>query len=229
DGTLVNLEGRLQRTTVGAEPPAGVRAPLRWIAGLGRRLGAKVPSHAAGAYRTLLAAVEPGRLPAPDHGSIPPEGILGVTGGPAPIPVVDAAPELADGELTLYVAPNLYDHPAVAHTEAMDFLHADARLTMSRDDARARGLARGSRALVTVAGREVEVTVTTSTRLLAGHARVQAGTPGFAPGRTGWFAARVEAIAGSGTVPASDSDPVATPLGAGADLDAPPTLRGEGN
>ena len=44
---------------------------------------------------------------------------------------------------------------------------------------------------VSVDGREVTATLVTSTRVPSGHARVHAGTPGFAPGHTGWSTARI--------------------------------------
>ncbi|MCW2928163.1 MAG: NADH-quinone oxidoreductase, chain [Thermoleophilia bacterium] len=194
EGTLVNLEGRLQRMTVGADTPGDVRAQLRWIAGLARRLGASVPGTAAGAFRQLAAATV-GTLPATSHGDIPSGGILGVSGGPAPWPLgEDVAVSAADGELALYVAPYLFDASEVAHTEAMDFLRDEARLVLHRSEAIARGLQRGDRASLTVGGRAVEVTVITSPRVAPGHARIHAGTPGFAPGRTGWTTASLEAL-----------------------------------
>jgi NADH-quinone oxidoreductase subunit G len=193
DGTLVNLEGRLQRLTVGAGTPGQVVPQLRWIAGVARRLGATVPGNAASAFRQLAAAAGD-RLPASSHGEIPLDGVLGVTGGPAPRFEPEHAPSVGDGQLALYVAPNLYDAPEVACTESMAFLTEIATLTLNRADARAAGLVSGDSAMVeTEGGRDVAVVIRTSRTVQPGHARVQAGTPGFAPGRTGWVAARVRA------------------------------------
>ena len=195
DGTMVNLEGRLQRLTTGVEPPAGARTPLRWIAGLARRLGAtEVAGHAAGAFRQL-AAERDERLPVTSYAAIPPEGVLGVSGG-APAPdAANAAPSVGDGELALYVAPFLYDAAEVEHAEAMGFLRDTTRLTLAREDARAHGLGRGDRATATVDGRELDVTIWTSPRIAPGHARVHAGTPGMPAGHTGWSTVRI--VAGS--------------------------------
>jgi hypothetical protein len=58
----------------------------------------------------------------------------------------------------------------------------------------------------TEGGRDVAVVIRTSRTVQPGHARVQAGTPGFAPGRTGWVAARVradESAQATGTVSAN--------------------------
>jgi NADH-quinone oxidoreductase subunit G len=225
EGSLVNLEGRLQRMTVGAEAPQGTKPQLRWIAGLARRVGANVPGHAAGAFRQLATAHE-GRLPVTNHGSIPSDGILGVTGGAAPKHAPETAPVLGSGELALYVAPYLYDSSECAHVEAMDFLRADATVQLAREDARRLGLARGDRATLSIdGGRELDVTITTSTRMLAGTARVHAGTGRLPAGRTGWHAARITPAGGA----SAEAQPAAvatdTPTGAGDDIDAPPSER----
>jgi NADH-quinone oxidoreductase subunit G len=201
EGTLVNLEGRLQRMTVGADTPGEVVPQLRWIAGLARRLGAKVPGHAAGAFRQLADAAA-GRLPVTTHGAIPPGGILGVQGGPAPVHAPEQGVTPGSGELALYVAPFLYDAVEVEHAEAMGFLRDEARLHVNRADARSAGLSRGDRAAIELDGRSVEVTIVPSRRVAPGHARVHAGTPGFAPGRTGWHVARLHAAAAAVTAAA---------------------------
>jgi NADH-quinone oxidoreductase subunit G len=193
DGTLVNLEGRLQRTTVGAQPPGEVVPQLRWIAGLARRLGASVPGHAAGAYRQLAAA-HGSNLPAATHGEIGLHGLLGVQGGPAPVHAPDQAPQVGDGQLALFVAPSLFDAPEVACTEAMRFLVDTATVHLNRADARTLGLTRGDHARVELDdGTSVLATIATSARIAPGHARTSAGHGSFAPGRTGWRAARVHA------------------------------------
>jgi NADH-quinone oxidoreductase subunit G len=183
DGTLVNLEGRLQRMTVGAETPGQVVPQLRWLAGLARRLGASVPGHAAGAYRQLAAAAGD-RLPAASHGEIGPQGVLGVQGGPVPTHTPEQLVTAGSDELALYVAPSLFDSAEVAHAEAMDFLHDETKLHVNRADAR-----------LAVDGRIVDATIVTSPRVAPGHARVHAGTPGFAPGRTGWHVAKLSPVA----------------------------------
>ncbi|MEO6867328.1 MAG: 2Fe-2S iron-sulfur cluster-binding protein [Gaiellales bacterium] len=203
EGTLVNLEGRLQRMMVGAASPDGVQLPLRWVTALTRRLGGStVASHAAGAFRQLSAA-HAGALPAAKHGEIPAEGILGVTAGAAPTHQPKAGVTPADGELALYVAPHLFDCAEAAHMDAMEFLRDEAKLHLHRADAEAHGLGRADRAVLQVAGRDVEVTIVTSTRIARGHARVHAGTPGFAAGRTGWTTARLV-----GAVAPTDTDAV---------------------
>jgi NADH-quinone oxidoreductase subunit G len=199
EGSVVNLEGRLQRMTVGADMPGELKPQLRWLAGLARRLGANVPGHAAGAFRQLAAANE-GRMPVTNHGSIPAGGILGVTGG-TPAEPMRATPVQASGdELALYVAPFLYDAPEVAYTEAMAFLRDEAKLTISRADARERGLATGDRATLELSGRTVPVTIVTSKRISAGCARIHAGVPGMPAGRTGWTTATLASATTAATV-----------------------------
>ena len=224
DGTLVNLEGRLQRMSVGADTPGEVVPQLRWLAGLARRLGGSVQGNAASAFRQLAEA-NPGRLPVASHGEIPLDGVLGVTGGSPAVRLVEEPIEVAAGELALYVAPNLFDAAEVRHTEAMSFLTRDAVLHVNRSDAASRGLSRGDRATVELAdGRTVEVVVTTSRRIAPGHARVHAGTPGFHAGRTGWTTVRLAGAAAQSHAHAEVA--AGTPaVGAGDQLEAPPTER----
>ncbi|MCB0877923.1 MAG: hypothetical protein KDC46_02955, partial [Thermoleophilia bacterium] len=208
EGTLVNLEGRLQRMTVGAETPGQVVPQLRWIAGLARRLGAKVPGHAAGTFRQLAAAAGE-RLPATTHGEIPLDGLLGVHGGPVATHRPEQAPQLAAGQLALYVAPNLFDAAEVAHTDAMSFLTATTTVHLNRAEARAAGLSRGATVRVELDDdRAFDAVVATTTRIAAGHARVAAGTGSLPAGHTGWHAARITPLA---TEPVAAA---ATPTGA---------------
>ncbi len=231
DGTLVNLEGRLQRMSVGADTPGEVVPQLRWIAGLARRLGASVQGNAASAFRQLAEASD-GRLPVTTHGAIPHDGILGVSGGPAAARIADEAPQVADGELALYVAPYLFDAPEVAHAEAMAFLRDDAMVHLHRDDARELGVSRGDRVVIGTPFGDVDAGVLTSRRIMRGHARAYAGTPGFAPGRTGWHAVSITSVSPSSSTSEDAQVALSTPAaGAGDQLDAPPTERpadGEG-
>jgi NADH-quinone oxidoreductase subunit G len=176
DGTLVNLEGRLQRLTLGAAAPDDVKPELAWLAGLARRLSVPIPGWSAGAYRAM--AVRSAALPAATHGDIPAEGILGVGGGPVPRPRVTAPVTVRDGELSLYVAPNLYDADDVANTERMAFLREATPVVLNREDARARGLQRGDDVQLTVDGSTFKARVDTSSRIQEGHARVPSGAPG---------------------------------------------------
>ena len=204
DGTLVNMEGRLQRLTVGAAPADGIRTPLTWIAGLARRLGSRLPGSAASVYRRMVDAAPAGRFPVTTHGDITQHGVLGVSGGvaPAQLPAV-TAPTPADGELVLYVSPFLYDAREVEHTPAMNFLRDETKVVVNRMDARSRGLLNGDRVQLRAGVTTVEATIVTSSRLAPGHARVHAGTPGFPAGRTGWFAASITALAQTAPAPAN--------------------------
>jgi hypothetical protein len=183
-----------------------------------------VQGNAASAFRQLAEASD-GRLPVTTHGAIPHDGILGVSGGPAATRIVEEAPQVVAGELALYVAPNLFDANEVAHSEAMSFLTREAVLHLNRSDAAERGLSRGDRATAEVDGRTVQVTIATSRRVAPGHARVHAGTPGFAPGRTGWTSVRVQGSTAAAAHEHADVT-VGTPaVGAGEQIDAPPTER----
>ncbi|MCW2949319.1 MAG: hypothetical protein JWN41_332, partial [Thermoleophilia bacterium] len=157
-----------------------------------------VPSSAASVFR-LIAESHGDNFPVTTHGAIEPGGVLGVSGGAVAPTVAVEAPQTDRDELALFVAPFLYDAPEVVHTPAMEFLRDTARLTLNRADARQLGLTRGDRAQLEFDGHVVEVTVVTSTRLTSGHVRIHAGTPGVAPGRSGWHSARVTALAAAHT------------------------------
>ena len=191
DGTTVNLEGRLQRMTVGASPRGGIKPELSWISGLARRLGATVPGHAAGAFRVAAKAVG-AALPVSSHADIPEGGMLGVGGSVLARPVTPPAVAPREGELVLQVAPVLYDGTDVTHAKSMAFLQAQHTVTMARADAASRGLSRGDEVVVSVDGATYRGTVAVSRRQGAGTARLLAGTCGAPAGRTGYHAASVE-------------------------------------
>lgn len=180
DGTLVNLEGRLQRLTLGAAAPDEVKPELSWLAGLARRLAVPIPGWAAGAYRGMASRNT--AMPVATHGEIPAEGILGVSGGPVPRPQLATSITTREGELSLYVAPNLYDADDVANTERMAFLREATPVVLNREDARSRGLRRGDDVQLTIDGSAFTARVDTSSRIQEGHARVPSGAPGVPRG-----------------------------------------------
>ena len=53
EGTVTNLEGRVQRLRAAATPPPGVPDGYGWTAELGERLGLEVPADAAQAFTEL--------------------------------------------------------------------------------------------------------------------------------------------------------------------------------
>ncbi|MBC7644315.1 MAG: hypothetical protein H7123_04255 [Thermoleophilia bacterium] len=210
DGTTVNLEGRLQRMTVGASPRDGIKPELSWLAGIARRFGAVVPGHAAGAYRVAARAFT-STLPAETHADVPHDGLLGVTGRVLARPGTPASVTTRDGELVLQVAPFLYDGADVAHANGMRFLREQNQVTIARADAANRGLARGDRVTVGVVdGDEYHATVSISRRQSAGTARLFAGTCGAPSGRTGYYAATVAAAPGVTVGPGFDSSAAAS-------------------
>lgn len=189
DGSSVNLEGRLQRLTMGAPAPDEIRSTLSWVAGLARRAGASVPGNAAGAFRALSSAL-PGVFPAATHGDIPEGGVAGVTTGVASH-ALQATHNPAAGELMLFVSPFLYDGEDVEHARSMEFLRDQHTITLARSDASQLGVSRGDHVTIEIDGRVHDAHVLTSRRIAAGHARMLASTAGLAPGRSGYRTARV--------------------------------------
>ena len=56
EGTVTNLEGRVQRLRAAATPPEGVPDGYGWTAELGERLGLEVPVDAPQAFAELAAS-----------------------------------------------------------------------------------------------------------------------------------------------------------------------------
>jgi NADH-quinone oxidoreductase subunit G len=216
NGTSVNLEGRLQRVNAAGTLPETMKAELTWLAGLARRLGEVVPGNAGGVFRVAAAHLG-SRLPVSALGEIPDDGILGVTGGPAPLPVGAGAPTAHD-QLTLFVSPFLYDGGDVDRTERMQFLKTElGRLTLARDDARAMGIARGDEVSVTFGDTTAVARVAISKRVAPGYARMFEGTCGIAGGTQGYHAATITKIAAAAGDEAALAAATATPAITGTD------------
>lgn len=195
DGTMVNLEGRIQRLTVGAGTPEQVVPPLRWLGALARQLGAtSVTTHAAGVFRQIASAY-PERFPVSRHGDIPSEGVLGVSAAPmANEGVAEATSQPHPGDGHRFVARltrNMYDAREVRHSEAMQFLLDDATITVNRDDARELGLLSGDVAQVQTDETTFDARIRTSRSLMRGFVRVPAGSHNLAPHQIGWVSCSV--------------------------------------
>lgn len=186
DGSMVNLEGRVQRLTVAASPPAGIKAPLLWISQIARKAKLKLPASAASIYKRL-AEENSSNFSITSHDDIGPQGALGVSGGENAALI--QAPEFTEpnaDEFILHVTPFLYDAREVEYVEAMSFLRDEAKIVMNKVDARKLRMRRGDKAVITTSTGTVEVTVDTSSSIATNYARVHAGTPGFKSGRSGW-------------------------------------------
>ncbi len=188
EGSLVNLEGRIQHRPATAVAPDGVETAWWWLTQLGRRLDLDLPGSVMGAFRAC-AADRGELLPAQAIGDVPAGGALGVVSAPGvaaasvlPIELDGAGDSAADGgtSLTVFVAPFLYDAADVRHANKMAFLTGDAAsVAVSREDARTAGLAAGDSVEMALwDGAEwvvVPARLAVSARIETGHARMFAG------------------------------------------------------
>src|SRR5262249_49245077 len=145
DGTLLNLEGRLQRLRRAAVPP--VPDELAWISKLATRFGVEISPHASVLFdeasercfagvaagvvgeRAPLSASAPSEAPAP-----------ATTPTPAAAPVPD---EHFLGELRLVRYSPLFSGPIVERVEELEFLRPEAEIELATADAERREISNG--------------------------------------------------------------------------------------
>jgi NADH-quinone oxidoreductase subunit G len=175
DGTVMNLEGRVQRLRRAVTAPCPDE--LAWISKLARRFGVELSPHAAVVfseaashlYRDLdldevgLHAALPGRVPyeAPEPAT---------TTAPEPPP----APEDAHfvGELRLHRVHGLFSGPAVERVPELRFQRPVAEVELSPSDADRRGIATGDAVHVRSNGTSVELRARVNRKLIGGVARI---------------------------------------------------------
>jgi NADH-quinone oxidoreductase subunit G len=169
DGSLVNLEGRVQRLRRAVVPP--VPDEIAWVAKLGARFGIALSPHPAVVFEELSPKL---------FGGI----TYGETGDRAPLPArapLAAAPQApavdpepapaAAGSLRLVRYRALFSGPAVERVAELQFQRPTDEIELAQADAERLGVAAGD--LVTVAsnGSSVTLRARVNRRLVAGAAR----------------------------------------------------------
>jgi NADH-quinone oxidoreductase subunit G len=175
DGTLMNLEGRLQRLRRAVIPPCPDESA--WIATLAERFGVEVSPHPALVYAELSETLYGGVPEAAVGGQAPlPERVPYQEPAPATTPE-PAAPKAAPpgpvlGPLRLVRYRPLFSGPAVERVPELQFQRPEPVLELSAEDADRRGVATGDTVSVRSNGTSVELRARIDRRLLAGVARV---------------------------------------------------------
>jgi predicted molibdopterin-dependent oxidoreductase YjgC len=170
DGTLVNLEGRLQRLRRTATPPCPDE--LEWIAELAARFGVDVAPYAAAVFAEVSELVY-GGLSFGEVGERAP-----LRGYPDAAEHVErpALPEPRSqprkGEIRLVAYKPLFSGPAVERVSELQFQRPQPELTLSRADARAKGIRNGDTVTVSSNGHAVALPARVNRRLRGGIARV---------------------------------------------------------
>jgi predicted molibdopterin-dependent oxidoreductase YjgC len=153
DGTYVNLEGRLQRLRRSAVPPSPDE--LAWISQLASRFGVELAPHAPSVFAELSERIY-GGVAFGEVGERAP--LRGYAGAPEhveapPLP----EPEAATEGLRLVCYKPLFSGPAVERVEELQFQRPPAEVSMSRADARARGISNGDPVTVSHNGTSIRL------------------------------------------------------------------------
>jgi NADH-quinone oxidoreductase subunit G len=169
DGSVVNLEGRLQRQRRTAIPPCPDE--LAWIAKLAARFGVDVSPYSAVVFEQLSERAYSGI----GYGDVGERAALrGRTEAPAPEPEYEPAPiKPRDGHfLALQRYRPLFSGPAVERVEELRFQRPDPEVELSADDAKRRGISTGDDVEVRSNGTSVSLRARVNKRLVAGVVRV---------------------------------------------------------
>ncbi len=174
DGTMMNLEGRLQRQRRAVVPPCPDENA--WLAQLASRFGVEVSPHPAVvfaelseiAYGGITELVVGGQAPLPER--VPYVAPTAAT-TPDPTPPTELdGPFL--GQLQLVRYRPLFSGPAVERVPELQFQRPGPVLELSKEDADRRQIASGDAVSVRSNGTSVELRARVSRRLLPGVAYV---------------------------------------------------------
>ena len=175
DGTLLNLEGRLQRLRRAVIAP--VPDELAWIANLAERFKVELSPHAVVVFDELSARAFGGIDGSELNGRA---GLPERTSYEAPVPATEArapvqpkpAGEHFLGELRLIRYRPLFSGPVVERVSELAFQRPPAELELSAADAAKRTIGTGDPVVVRSNGTSVELRARVNRRLVGGVARV---------------------------------------------------------
>jgi predicted molibdopterin-dependent oxidoreductase YjgC len=166
DGTVVNLEGRLQRQRRAVMAP--VPDTLAWIAKLGERFGVEISPYTSVVFDEVAAKcfgdITYGRIG--EQAELPPraERQIAKQGG--------EAPPRSDPGLRLVAYRPLFSGAAVDRTPELHFQRPEAEVQIAPDDARARGIRNGATVTVSSNGTSVELRARIARDLPGGAVRI---------------------------------------------------------
>ncbi|MGD0167578.1 MAG: 2Fe-2S iron-sulfur cluster-binding protein [Gaiellaceae bacterium] len=168
EGTLRNLEGRLQRLRSTTAAP--VRSELSWLAELAERLQLTLPASAAGLFAELSAKAL-GRISLSSLGErapLPPRTEASAVKAPAP----EAQPIARGGPLELIRYRALFSSPEVEYVPELSFQRPPAEVELSTKDADRRGIVDGTEVVVRSNGTSVRLRARINASLLPGAVRI---------------------------------------------------------
>jgi NADH-quinone oxidoreductase subunit G len=180
DGTMVNLEGRVQRLRRAVMPPGPDE--LAWISKLAASFGVELAPEAMGVF----AEISPKLFDGVSFGRVGEQAPLRSprTTSYAPRPAEPAKPKVAGGgplRLARYRA--LFSGPSVERVSELAYQRPEPVVELSAEDASVRGIESGDVVRVSSNGTSVELRARVNRRLVAGAVRAAAEhVAGLEPG-----------------------------------------------
>ncbi|MDQ3874725.1 MAG: molybdopterin-dependent oxidoreductase, partial [Actinomycetota bacterium] len=167
EGTLVNLEGRLQRLRPAANPPGPDE--LAWLARLGERFGVELSPYATHVFGELGAKAYGGIRfsDVAERAALPPR----TAARDITVPATPEAGTVGGGPLQLVRYRALFSGPAVERVGALQFQRPAAELELSPEDASVRGVASGDSVRVSSNGTSVDLRAVLNRQLKSGVVR----------------------------------------------------------
>jgi NADH-quinone oxidoreductase subunit G len=179
DGTVTNLEGRVQRLRSAARAPQGVSDGYAWAAELGARLGVDLPHDPPAAFSELSVAKPAfAGLSWSDIGERAPLGERPAPGDAPPVPQMAPA---AVPQTVVVGYRELMSGTAVDHTEALHFQRRRG-IEIAYADAEQLGIATGDPIQVSQDGRTLTGPALVQRALRPGVVRLPARVPHLGPG-----------------------------------------------
>jgi NADH-quinone oxidoreductase subunit G len=169
DGSMINLEGRLQRLRRAVIPPCPDE--LAWIAKLAGRFGVEASPYPAKVFDEVSRRIYSG-LP---YGEVGERAALRArTEPPAPEPGYEPQPvRPRDGHfLALHRYRPLFSGPAVERVPELQFQRPVAEVELSAEDASRRGISTGDDVVVRSNGTSATLRARVNRRLVTGVARI---------------------------------------------------------
>jgi NADH-quinone oxidoreductase subunit G len=169
DGSLVNLEGRLQRLRRAVIPPCPDE--LAWVAKLAGRFGVDLSPYPAKVFDEVSPLLYSGLA----YGEVGERAKLRArTEPPPPEPEYEPEPvRPRDGHfLALYRYRPLFSGPAVERVKELQFQRPPREVELSHEDASRRGISTGDEVEVRSNGTSVTLRARVSRKLVAGVARI---------------------------------------------------------
>jgi NADH-quinone oxidoreductase subunit G len=171
DGTMVSLEGRVQRLRRAVVPPAPDE--LAWIAKVAERFGVELEPHAPALFAevsdTLFGGVRFGAVG--EHAALPPRPGADKAGAEGLRSALPAERTGKGGPLRLVRYRPLFSGPAVERVSELQFQRPQRTLELSPADAEVRGVTSGDLVRVSSNGTSIELLARVDRRLTTGTVR----------------------------------------------------------